>query len=500
MAMAGKLTVDQLRQSIQSGSLPAYIGIPMIEEKNKEKEQMAAAQQGFPEEQKSPSVTAQILQKAEQQEFPEEQQSMGIDQLPSNLPIQNEEDDENYAGGGIIAFSNGDQVDDPAKKRRGDATNFIKEYWASPEGRAMAAQARQMGEPSTSAPSKIVEEFYTIQSGNPKQGSINTAKAMGISPNGLRYMQNPNLDVLEQMRIEDPKGYESFMGGNTISPEFGGSSITPEQDAERVAKIKEDLGYDPSNVYDFLRPSPKTETTSPTRGSLTAGISPADVARTEAQLPRTGTPSPKAPPSTGKVANIPLTTGEMRSDVAAGSGSMLDQYAAMLMDERKGIAKDRQQAKAMAIFQAGLGIAGGTSPNPFANISQGALQGTQAYQQEMKGIRREDADRLKQLMSLGIGKEKLALEARKLGIEDKKIEGLLARYAAAGAGSEDAIITRRLNTAKSLFSDAMKANPFADEATQDAMWANAQRRAMIPGAGSSAEEPKNKYAGFSLEK
>jgi hypothetical protein len=416
MAMAEKLSVQQLQQAIQSGSLPAYIGIPLIEQKTKEKAQMAAAQQG---QEKPPSVAASILQQAEQQE----QQPPGIDQLPSNLPMM-DEGENGMASGGIVAFA----------------------------------------EP-------------TAQNNNSR-------------------VTDPDVDVLERMRIEDPRGYEQFMGGNTISPEFGGSSITPEQDAERVAKIKKDLGYDPSTVYDFLSPSPKTATTSPTRGSLTAGISPADVARTEAQLPRTGTPSPKAPPSTGKVANIPLTTGEMRSDAAAGSGSMLDQYAAMLMKEREGSAQDRKDAKAMAIFQAGLGIAGGTSPNPFANISQGALQGTQAYQQEMKGIRREDADRLKQLMSLGIGKEKLALEARKLGIEDKKIEGLLARYAAAGAGSEDAIITRRLNTAKSLFSDAMKANPFADEATQDAMWANAQRRAMIPGAGSSAEEPKNKRIDF----
>jgi hypothetical protein len=74
----------------------------------------------------------------------------------------------------------------------------------------------------------------------------------------------------------------------------------------------------------------------------------------------------------------------------------------------------------MAIFQAGLGIAGGTSPNPFANISQGALPATQAYQQEMRGIRKEDSDRLKQLMGLGISKEKLALEAKKLGITENR--------------------------------------------------------------------------------
>jgi hypothetical protein len=73
---------------------------------------------------------------------------------------------------------------------------------------------------------------------------------------------------------------------------------------------------------------------------------------------------------------------------------------------------------------------------------------------------------------------------------------LLARYATAGAGSEDAIITRRLNTARGLFSDFMKANPFADEATKMEYWASAQRMAMIPGAGSSAEEPKNKRIDF----
>ena len=112
MAMAEKLSVQQLQQAIQSGSLPAYIGIPLIEQKTKEKAQMAAAQQG---QEKPPSVVASILQQAEQQQ----QQEQGVDQLPSNLPIQNEEDEENYAGGGIVAFAeptaqnNNSRVTDP---------------------------------------------------------------------------------------------------------------------------------------------------------------------------------------------------------------------------------------------------------------------------------------------------------------------------------------------------------------------------------------------------
>jgi hypothetical protein len=93
MAMAEKLSVQQLQQAIQSGSLPAYIGIPLIEQKNKEKSQMAAAQQG---QQKPPSVASQILQQAEQ----------GVAQLPSNLPEQG------MAGGGIVAFAEGGDADD----------------------------------------------------------------------------------------------------------------------------------------------------------------------------------------------------------------------------------------------------------------------------------------------------------------------------------------------------------------------------------------------------
>jgi hypothetical protein len=422
----------------------------------------------------------------------------GVDRLPSNLPIQNEEDEEGYAGGGIIAFAEKGQVVDPAEERRRDATNFNRAYWDSPEGKAETAQARRMGEPVTTAPSKIAEEFFTIQSGDPKQGSIETAKYMGISPNGLRYMQNPNLDVLEQMRIEDPKGYERFMGGNTISPEFGGSSITPEQDAERVAKIKEGLGYDPSTVYDFLRPPPKTATTKPEvlgsefgkQGTITNRNAPA------ANPPGAGTPPAGGAPR--------VATPAIAAETAPAPKSALDQYADMLMEERKGIAKDRQQAKAMALLQTGLAIAGGTSPNPFANISQGALQGTQAYQQEMRGIRKEDADRLKQLMGLGISKEKMALEAKKLGITEKRFNqmydletaklGVMGGQRADAAKNSEAL--RRDQLAANYFKTLYDKNPMATPDELSAMEATARRLART--ADGSDTPTTNKYPGFSL--
>ena len=105
MAMAEKLSVQQLQQAVQSGSLPAYIGIPLIEQKTKERAQMAAAQQG---QQKPPSVAASILQQADEQE----QQERGIDELPSNLPMM-EDEEMGMANGGIVAFADTGQVVDP---------------------------------------------------------------------------------------------------------------------------------------------------------------------------------------------------------------------------------------------------------------------------------------------------------------------------------------------------------------------------------------------------
>jgi hypothetical protein len=372
VAMAQKLSIPQLQQAIKNGTVPAYVGVPLLQDKMRQQQQMAMAQQG--QQQQQPPIAEQIMAEASRG---------GVDQLPSNLPIQNEEDEEGYAGGGIIAFS-------------GDRTSDVRD----PDRRS----------PSERALDELIARINSSGNNNTVIPPAANTGIAGAAP--------------EVFPVDG------------VSPEFGGSTITADQDAARVAKIQaERAAAEDAQRQAFLRTAApqmaRPEAESPTSGSLTEGLTPADVARTEAQLPRTGTPSPKAPPSTGIVAPKATTTA---AEAAPAPMSALDQYAAMLMEERKGIAKDRQQAKAMALLQTGLGIAGGTSPNPFANISQGALQGTQAYQQEMRGIRKEDADRLKQLMSLGIGKEKLALEARKLGIEDRKVDAFMARI---GAGSED---------------------------------------------------------------
>ena len=226
MAMAEKLSVQQLQQAVQSGSLPAYIGIPLIEQKTKEKAQMAAAQGG---QQKPPSVAASILQQAEQQE-----QAQGINQLPSNLPVMDDQE-MGMAGGGIVAFADAGQVTDP-----------------------------------------------------------------------------------------------------------------------------------------------------------------------------------NAPPPTSMYGNIPAMSPEGKA--------AFDEYAKELKELRGKGGSEREQAKNMAIFQAGLGIMGGTSPNPFANIAQGAQPAVAQYQQALQGLRKEERDTLKGLLDLGVSKEQFLQKAQQMGIDVYKAD------------------------------------------------------------------------------
>jgi soluble lytic murein transglycosylase-like protein len=91
MGMAEKLDISQLTKAVQDGTIPSFIGIPLIQEKMKERQAAGAMQP------KAPPVAQQVLQQAMATE--------GVQALPSNMPQQ-------YAQGGILHYAEGDLVDD----------------------------------------------------------------------------------------------------------------------------------------------------------------------------------------------------------------------------------------------------------------------------------------------------------------------------------------------------------------------------------------------------
>ena len=96
MANADKLSVPQLQQAIKDGTLPAYVGVPLLQQKMQMQKQAQVSQAPA-----QPPVAQQVMQQAAMMEQPRRE---GIDHLRSNLPA------EGMAGGGIIAFDEGGDV------------------------------------------------------------------------------------------------------------------------------------------------------------------------------------------------------------------------------------------------------------------------------------------------------------------------------------------------------------------------------------------------------
>jgi hypothetical protein len=332
---------------------------------------MAQAQQG---QERRPSIAEQVLQQAEQQD-------QGIDQLPSNLPVAQDEE-MGMAGGGIVAFAEAGQVVDP-------------------------------------------DSSY---------GDIDPlAQFSGLTQADVDRYNRRRLEIQrEEQRKADIKKREFLMQnapGSVASFDFGAGEF----EALNNPPAPQGAQVDPRLDNQMLQDS-YNQPASP-RGAQ-PGID---------KLPSGARPSPSmAQPSMGAPA-------PQMASAQAQPESAMDRYARMLEAQGDDSAKARKEAKAMAIIQAGLGMMGGTSPNAFANISQGAMPAIQSYQQALQGLRKDDRDRVTKLMEMGLGKEKLVMELKKLGIEDKKADAMVNYYnarAAGGGGGGDDI--RRANAIRGL--------------------------------------------------
>lgn len=139
---ASKLSAAQLQQAIKAGTVPPYIGIPLLQEKVKmEKQMMAAAAAQQP---KPPTVADQVMAEASQ--------FQGVPSLQTNLPVT-------MAGGGIVAFAEGDLVDDEdsyddrVDQARADELNDLMEQYAG-----LGALAKVMPEGKTKITSVEVSD------------------------------------------------------------------------------------------------------------------------------------------------------------------------------------------------------------------------------------------------------------------------------------------------------------------------------------------------------
>lgn len=351
MAEPGKYSVQQLQQAVQSGSLPAYIGIPLIQEKLKQQKQMQGMEQARSPE--GPSIAEQVMQEA--------QGAQGVQALPTNLPQQ-------YAGGGIVAFDEGGEVERYQNTGLVAPVAGVPSYlqWMysgqSPVERErqarLEAEARARAEtnpsfgsavPVSAPPVRIPDEGTGILGGVVDASGAARAAITG----GARA---PAADTAAKPAAGGPAKSDGITGLKFTPP--GGTSY--EQAAQ---KFFSDYAVTARNA-DVEAEAKKAEA----RGKLT--------------------------------------------------GQAFEDYKKSLEEEAKQAGAERGQAKNMALFKAGLAMMAGTSRHALENIGKGALLGAEDYQAAVKDLRKAEKERRREFAHIEQARRAEAIGDRDTAIRE----------------------------------------------------------------------------------
>lgn len=172
MGMAEKLSIQQLTKAVQDGTVPSFIGIPLIQQKMKEKTAAGAMQQ------QQPPVAQQVLQQAMATE--------GVQALPSNMP-------DSYAQGGILHYVEGDLVDD-------------EDYDEMMYDDQMSEAQKQIGKIRDEMMANQAAQSAEVPSISPSYGGIDYAEA----PNPqVEYRRTPTAEVAKVSK-GTPSNFESI--------------------------------------------------------------------------------------------------------------------------------------------------------------------------------------------------------------------------------------------------------------------------------------------------
>jgi hypothetical protein len=236
MADAEKLSVAQLNQAVKNGTIPAYVGVPLIQEKLKAEQ---AAKAMVAQTQAQPPIARQVMEQADVMS--------GLEKLRSNLP------EEGFAGGGIVAFADGGELDledeDEEKNLMGRLMAGITSLKsAMPE--SYEAELAKKGQTPASARKLMID--------GPKKGDYVMppldSQRPGPSRGGHKY---EDMVVAEAQRIGLDPGMALHVlykeTGNLKNPESARSKAGALGVMQLMPKTAKSLGVDPLNPEENIR-------------------------------------------------------------------------------------------------------------------------------------------------------------------------------------------------------------------------------------------------------
>lgn len=387
LANPGKYSIQQLRQGVENGIIPAYIAVPLIQEKVQQEKQMQMAQsmqQGPAQNQQT--IADQVMQEAQ-----------GVASLSTRLPTQ-------YAAGGIVAFEEGGPVEryqntglvgvNPLTQRRpGESFEDFRRRVLE-----LDAQARQEQQAQETQAREAERQRLLAQRG-PMFTSPFVAPAAVTPTRAATPATAADLGPVPGTSDSTP-----VLGGTPTTTRAAGPKPAP---LDRVPTTRaDDSGIGIGGVSALGR-GPGVGLKAPT---LTAPEGSSYETMAKNFFNQYGQQATERDTALDEKVNAE------REKV---KGQAFEDYKKTLQKEAIDAGADKSQAKYMSMFKAGLAMMAGTSRNALENIGKGAMVGAEDYQAAVKDLKKAERERAKELANI-----EQARRAEALGDRDTAIKRL----------------------------------------------------------------------------
>jgi hypothetical protein len=387
-----KYSVQELTQGVQDGTIPAYIGVPLIQDKIQKQKQAQAM--GMGQQPNQPPIAEEVLAQAAQLD----RRPSGVSALASNLPQE-------YAGGGIVAF--GDNPNQPVSLNMPSTPQSQGILGVNP------LVQRDPNESFDDFKRRVLQADAARQAQQQAQNAQarEAERQSLLSQRGQLLPTNPFVKpgILSPTTAAAPTETSTATPAATAAPAPAPAADNKPPVADGIKQLLGGLGIggqSASGRFPGMGIKPQNEFTPPAGKSMTAqtmemlgGYEGAD-GYTERAAAR------------DKLAEDAIA--EARKGV---KGQAYEGYQKTLEDEAKTFGADKADAKAMAIFKAGLAMMAGTSQHGLVNIGAGAMAGLEDYQAAAKDIKKAEKENRKEMSLI-----EQARRAEAVGDRDKAIE------------------------------------------------------------------------------
>jgi len=361
---------------------PYIMALALSESRRRKQMRTAAA----PQQQAQPKVADQALM--------EMSPAGGVDALPT--------EEMNFAGGGIVAFADGGDVEryQAGGSLTGDVQRILQKPPAqrTPQENALlqqagvALQSRPLG-----ADSGVGAANTFLENLGPRIRNYFTEGASQLSDEELAARPNAG-GVMNERILRN-------MGIAPTAPRPAAPAAAPAADNLSGMDRRLMAGSQPSiaSVKTPLPPkAPAGLGATPEAAALQKSPAPAAAKAPSVQDAKTlagqffdANAQTDALKEFVKDTKASVAEARERRKEGKPTGEAYSKYEEMLQGEEGRAGKERDEATGVAIFKAGLAMMGGTSPRAFENISKGALTGLDEYTSAMKDMKKAAKERQK---------------------------------------------------------------------------------------------------------